>query len=79
MRKNNFIGTLANGQQFVLHIVGKDILSFYDSVDFIFFAQLVEHGFGDTALCCNFSFYDTAVFRSNGGKFGYIIHALTSF
>ena len=45
VRKNNFVGTVADGQQLVLYVIGQNVLALYDTMNFIFLAQFVEHRF----------------------------------
>ena len=72
--KDDLIGTLADGQQLILHIVRKNVLSLNDSMNFIFSAQFIKHGYGDAVRYGSFRFNDAAMFLSNGGKLGHVIH-----
>ena len=72
--KDDLVGALADGQQLILHIVGKNVLSLNDSMNFIFSAQFIKHGFGDAVRYGSFRFDNAAMVLSNGGKLGHVIH-----
>lgn len=45
VRKNNFVGTVADGQQLVLYVIGQNVLALHDTMNSIFLAQFVKHCF----------------------------------
>lgn len=79
MGEDELLGTLAYGQQFVLQIIGKEVLPSDDSLEFVFFAQLGESCLRDTMLRCNFRFDQSAMFLSNGGKFAHRCHVICTY
>lgn len=76
--KNNPVGTVADGQQLVLHIIRQNVLTLHDTMYSVFLAQFAKHCFRDASLCRYFCFDDSAMRFSNGGEFRHVIHALTS-
>lgn len=61
VRKNYFFRAIADRQQLILHIIRKDILSFYNAMDLIFFTQFIKHCFGDAMLCCYLGFDNSSM------------------
>ena len=61
-----------------LEEIRKDILSFYNAMDLIFFTQFIKHCFGDAMLCCYLGFDNSSMRFCNSGEFSYVIHTFTS-
>ena len=46
-----------------------------NSMNLVFSAQFVKHGFGYAVSRSNFRFNDAAMFLGDGGKLGHVIHS----
>ena len=59
-------------------IIGQNVLSLNNSMNFIFSAQLGQHRLGDAVCDSSFRFNNAAMLTCNGSKLGHVIHSITS-